>query len=41
MVRSKYFEHKGIVGNVWLDEQLLVDNDTHNKFLETSKRFNW
>ncbi len=25
-VGANYFEQKGIVGNVWLDEQLLVDN---------------
>ena len=36
-VGPDHFEQKGIVGNVWLDGQLLVDNETDTNFWEHQK----
>jgi hypothetical protein len=38
-VGANYFEQKGIAGNVWLDGQLLSNNETN--LWEHQKRFSW
>ncbi|CAF1034774.1 unnamed protein product [Rotaria sordida] len=36
-VETDFFEQKGIVGNVWLDRQLLFDNETETNFWQHQK----